>query len=75
MTASSMVFIGGGNMAGALIGGLLRAGRPPASILVVEPVPAQRERLAQQFGVTALAAASASLRMPAMTLTCKAPAM
>ncbi|MDP1646924.1 MAG: pyrroline-5-carboxylate reductase [Rubrivivax sp.] len=61
MTASTMVFIGGGNMAGALIGGLLRAGRPPSSILVVEPVPAQRERLAQQFGVTPLAAADERL--------------
>ncbi|MDO8420160.1 MAG: pyrroline-5-carboxylate reductase [Rubrivivax sp.] len=57
MTESTMVFIGGGNMAGALIGGLLRAGQPAASILVVEPVPAQRERLAQRFGVTPLAAA------------------
>lgn len=56
-----MVFVGGGNMAGALIGGLLRAGRPAASILVVEPAPAQRQRLAQTFGVTPLAAADARL--------------
>jgi len=61
MSSSTIVFIGGGNMAGALIGGLLRAGRPAASILVVEPVPAQRERLSQAHGVVLLAAADERL--------------
>lgn len=51
----SIAFIGGGNMASALIGGLLRAGRAPAAIAVVEPFEAQREKLAQQFGVVAQA--------------------
>jgi pyrroline-5-carboxylate reductase len=61
MTDSTIAFIGGGNMAGALIGGLRRAGRPAATILVVEPAPTQRERLAQAHGVAALAAADARL--------------
>jgi len=61
MTASTIGFIGGGNMAGALIGGLLRTGRPAASIVVVEPVPAQRERLAQAYGVAPLAEADERL--------------
>jgi len=46
-------FIGGGNMATALIGGLVGAGAHPAQFRVVEPAAAQRERLAQRFaGVT-----------------------
>ena len=56
-----IVFIGGGHMASALIGGLVRAGHPSASIAVVEPFEAQRDKLAQQFGVAAQAAADARL--------------
>jgi pyrroline-5-carboxylate reductase len=59
--ADRIAFIGGGNMASALIGGLRRAGRAPESIVVVEPVPAQRERLAADFGVQAQASADARL--------------
>lgn len=56
-----MAFIGGGNMAQALIGGLLQAGRAPASLWVVEPDAAQRERLASRFGLAPLAAAGPAL--------------
>ncbi len=63
MNASSPIaFIGGGNMASALIGGLVRAGRPVASILVVEPFEPQREKLARDFGLHARAAADATLQ-------------
>ena len=58
---SSIAFIGGGNMASALIGGLLRAGRPAAQIVVVEPLGAQRDKLLQTFGVQAQAAADTRL--------------
>jgi pyrroline-5-carboxylate reductase len=58
---SILAFIGGGNMAGAIIGGLLASGRSAASILVVEPSEAQRERLRSEHGVAALAQADASL--------------
>ncbi len=61
MTKSSVAFIGGGNMASALIGGLLRAGRSAQDIVVVEPLEAQRVRLAGQFGVQAQASADARL--------------
>jgi pyrroline-5-carboxylate reductase len=60
-TASTVAFIGGGNMASALIGGLRRAGWAAEHILVVEPFAAQRDRLAQDFGVPAQAAADARL--------------
>ena len=58
---SSIAFIGGGNMASALIGGLLRAGTAPSRIVVVEPSEAQRDKLAQAFGVTAQASADQRL--------------
>ena len=56
-----IAFIGGGNMASALIGGLLRSGAAPERILVVEPFEAQRQKLAQAFGVQAQAAPDARL--------------
>jgi pyrroline-5-carboxylate reductase len=56
-----MAFIGGGNMASALIGGVLQGGRVPATVLVIEPDDRQRARLALQFGVLALPTADAHL--------------
>ena len=46
-------------MASAILGGLLRAGRPPESLLVLEPSAAQRERLAGELGLQACADAAA----------------
>ncbi len=57
----AIAFIGGGNMASAIVGGLIDAGRARESIIVVEPSPAQRELLVERFGVQALPAADASL--------------
>ncbi len=61
MNQDCIAFIGGGNMASALIGGLRRAGRAAQDIVVVEPFEAQRARLAEQFGVQAQASADSRL--------------
>ncbi|MDO9199781.1 MAG: pyrroline-5-carboxylate reductase, partial [Hydrogenophaga sp.] len=58
-----VTFIGGGNMASAIIGGLIRQGHPATALQVVEPWDEQRTRLAEQFpGMTVLEAASAALQ-------------
>jgi pyrroline-5-carboxylate reductase len=45
----SLVFVGGGNMASAILGGLIRQGRAASDIGVLEPWAEQRERLSSQF--------------------------
>lgn len=44
-------FIGGGNMARSLIGGLVARGHAPDAIRVADPAAAQREALERDFGV------------------------
>jgi pyrroline-5-carboxylate reductase len=61
MEAEKIAFVGGGNMASAMLGGLLRAGMMPAQFIVVEPHGPQRDKLAAQFGVQALPAGDAGL--------------
>ncbi len=53
--AIKISFLGGGNMARAMIQGLLRDGFAATQLRVGEPVAAQREALERQYGVTALA--------------------
>ena len=49
-----LAFIGGGQMARALVGGLVAGGHDPGAIRVSDPVPAQREAIEREFpGVTA----------------------
>jgi len=56
-----LAFIGGGNMARAIIGGLLAQGRRASAIGVVEPDAAARARLASELGVAAIGQADASI--------------
>jgi pyrroline-5-carboxylate reductase len=46
-----IVFIGGGNMASAMIGGLVAKGHAARDIRVVEPLAEARARLAREYGV------------------------
>ena len=57
----AIAFIGGGNMASAIIGGLIREGVSAARIEVVEPVAEARARLQAQFGIAAQDHASPAL--------------
>jgi pyrroline-5-carboxylate reductase len=50
-----LAFIGGGNMAAALIGGLTKRGLARDRIVVADPSPAQIERLVGGYGITAAA--------------------
>lgn len=53
-----LAFIGGGNMATALIGGILGSGTPAADVRVADIVPEARERMRAEFGVAAVESAT-----------------
>jgi pyrroline-5-carboxylate reductase len=59
--AGNIAFIGGGNMASAIIGGLLREGLAPGQVRVVEPFADARARLKESFGVIARESAGQEL--------------
>ena len=58
--AGRIAFLGGGNMARSLIGGLVARGADPVTIHVAEPVEALRQALARDFGVQVFAEAAAA---------------
>ena len=61
LTKTHLGFIGGGNMASAIIGGLLKAGMSPAQFTIVEPFEATRAKLQSDFGIAAQATADVAL--------------
>lgn len=60
-SSTRIAFIGGGNMASAIMGGLIRQGLPATQIDVVEPFEVTRTALLAQHGVRAHAAAGGFL--------------
>jgi len=64
-------FIGGGNMAAALIGGLLQQGHRREQILVAETNPARRAWLAETFGLDAVERAEDVLSARVIVLAIK----
>lgn len=71
-----ITFLGGGNMALALIGGLKKQGFSAAGIQVVEPNAEARERLTESFGVRCSAAVDpACLRCDVIVLAVKPQVM
>lgn len=68
-----LAFIGGGNMAGAIIGGLLRQGMQPGDIEVVEPFEPARQRLQEEFGLTPMDKAGPALARAALIVWATKP--
>ncbi len=66
--AMNIAFIGGGNMASAIIGGLIKRGLAASQIQVVEPFDEQRAKLKQEFGLQAEATPGAALASAAIVV-------
>ncbi len=70
-----VAFIGGGNMASAIIGGLRQAGWPAEAITVLEPWAEQAQRLRETQGVCVIETADARLADAAVVVWAVKPQM
>jgi len=68
VTLPVLAFIGGGNMASAILGGLRQQGVAAEQLLVVEPFAPARDALAQQLGIQAHAAPGPFLSTAALVV-------
>lgn len=68
-------FIGGGNMAIALIGGMLKRGYAAVDITVAEPLDTQRARLTRELGVNVEESAAEALHADVIVLAVKPQVM
>ncbi|MFC3550998.1 pyrroline-5-carboxylate reductase [Lysobacter cavernae] len=71
--AGAIAFIGGGNMARSLIGGLVARSRDATAIRVAEPVVALRDGLHRDFGVAGFDQAAAAAQGAAVWLLAVKP--
>jgi pyrroline-5-carboxylate reductase len=69
--STRIAFIGGGNMATSLVGGLIAAGTAAADILVAEPDAGKRKHLTGQFKIEATASNSDCLQRDVIVLSVK----
>jgi pyrroline-5-carboxylate reductase len=71
MIKETLGFIGGGNMARSLIGGLLARGVKPEQVTVADPIASQRESLTTQMGVHTTADNEQAARAQVVVLAVK----
>ncbi|MGD2161389.1 MAG: NAD(P)-binding domain-containing protein, partial [Gammaproteobacteria bacterium] len=69
--STRIAFIGGGNMATSLVGGLIAAGTNPAAIIIAEPDMNKRAQLAQQFNIMTTDDNLATLQQDVVVLAVK----
>ena len=70
-----IAFIGGGNMACAILGGLLKRGMTASQFEVVEPFDGQRTKLMQQWGIQAQAVPGPALDSAGLVVWAVKPQM
>jgi pyrroline-5-carboxylate reductase len=68
-----IAYIGGGNMASALIGGMICQGHPARDILVIDPDAGARDKVTARHGVQAFESAEASVLQDAVLVLAVKP--